>query len=955
MSRLTLLASLFVLGITTLAPAQKGTSELLMAKGLISENPPKAIAIAQEALRGTSLSPSDRVLAFTIVAEAAFVTNQKQVASAAIDSANRLAKQSTSNELHQLAERTNIRGLLFQNNRSKAIQLIQEKTALYKKEQQATPESILFFLFAGDIYRQVGMLEQSLEQKQYALNLAVSSGNDTLQTEALLSIGSTYWSASLFKEALSHYTKGYNRAKQANSPTHLVISLRNIGLTYRDIGNLDSSKNALQTALLLAQKKELHTTEAEILNILGGLYLKFNRNQQAIDEFEKALAIREQLEHLNSQANLLENLARVYKRQGAFDQALIKLGKALVLRDKIQDQQAKASTLNEAGNIYAEKGELAEALRHYLMALKIRQEMEVKPDIAKSLINIGITYRKLGASDRAVDYFENAHKILAQGNDPVEIAYVLLNLGNSYLDIKSYGKAIEAYQRAASERQKAGDLPGLAKILVNQAQAHRLQQNYHLGLEALKKAQGIATQIKSDAILADICNERGNLLLSQNNNKQALESFAESEKHYTKAGLQSGVALCLRKQGEILSQLGKPQEAEKMLKHSLLIGQEIKSAPIRQFALLALHTFYDNSNNAELALKYFKDYTQLKDSLSSIELLEKTFEARYVAELDTKRTEIKIIEEQVESLQKESELKELQLERQRIFRTLSIIIILLGAATLTTVLFAYRQKRRNNRILSNQISIINETNEKLRASEQQLRYMVQTRDKLFSIIAHDLKNPFNALVGLTELLAIRSGEMEKEEVKEYSNLIHHSANKVLTLLENLLHWARSQTGKLSVNPQLYKFNDIANECIEFAALNANSKEVTLTQNINHNIFVFADRDTLATVIRNLLSNAIKFTPKGGNVGIEAHEETDKTIIRISDTGVGIAPENLDKLFKIDKNFSTEGTEKESGTGLGLIICKEFIERNAGTITVSSQQGEGTTFTITLPSKATGNE
>jgi len=306
-------------------------------------------------------------------------------------------------------------------------------------------------------------------------------------------------------------------------------------------------------------------------------------------------------------------------------------------------------------------------------------------------------------------------------------------------------------------------------------------------------------------------------------------------------------------------------------------------------------------------------------------------------------------------LQKESELKELQLERQRIFRTLSIIIILLGAATLTTVLFAYRQKRRNNRILSNQISIINETNEKLRASEQQLRYMVQTRDKLFSIIAHDLKNPFNALVGLTELLAIRSGEMEKEEVKEYSNLIHHSANKVLTLLENLLHWARSQTGKLSVKPQLYKLNDIANECIEFAALNANSKEVTLTQNINHNIFVFADRDTLATVIRNLLSNAIKFTPKGGNVGIEAHEETDKTIIRISDTGVGIAPENLDKLFKIDKNVSTEGTEKESGTGLGLIICKEFIERNAGTITVSSQQGEGTTFTITLPSKATGNE
>lgn len=954
MSRLTLLASLFVLGIAITAPAQDRTSELQLAKELISEDPPRSIAIAQEALRNKSLSINSRVLAFTIIAEAAFITKQEQTAVAAIDSANRLAKQAASKESIQLAERTNIRSLLFQNNRSKAIQLIEAKVTTCQKTKSSTPENIAFLLFAGDIYRQAAIPERSLELKKLALAMAINAGNDTLRTEALLSIGSSYWSASLFKEALAQYTEGYNRAKQANSATHLIVSQRNIGLTYRDIGNFDSSKHALRSALILAQKQEQPIAEAEIRNILGGLYLKFNHYQQAIDEFKDALTIREQLEHLDSQADLLENMARGYKRLGDFNQALSKLEKALALRDRIQDQQAKSSTLNEAGNIYAEKGDLADALRRYLMALKIRQELELKPDIAKSLINIGITYRKLGASDRAVNYFENAHKILAQGNDPVEIAYVLLNLGNSYLDIKSYEKAIEAYQKAASERQKSGDIPGLSKILVNQAQAYRLQQNYQLGLEALKKAQSIAQQIKSDAILADIFNEKGNLLLSQNRNKEALESFSESEKHYAKAGLQSGVALCLRKQGEILSQLGKPQEAEEMLRRSLLIGEKLNNAPIKQFALLALHSFYDN-NNAELALKYFKDYTRLKDSLSSIELLEKTFEARYVAELDTKRTEIKIVEEQVESLQKESELKELQLERQRIFRTLSIIIILLGAATLTTVLFAYRQKRRNNRILSNQISIINETNEKLRASEQQLRYMVQTRDKLFSIIAHDLKNPFNALVGLTELLSIQSGEMEKEEVKEYSNLIHHSANKVLTLLENLLHWARSQTGKLSVKPQLYKLNDIANECIEFASLNANSKRVTLTQNINHNIFVFADRDTLATVIRNLLSNAIKFTTKGGNVGIEAHEETDKTIIRISDTGVGIAPENLNKLFSIEKNFSTEGTEKESGTGLGLIICKEFIERNAGTISVSSQQGEGTTFTITLPSKATGNE
>ncbi|MBN1988582.1 MAG: tetratricopeptide repeat protein [Bacteroidales bacterium] len=950
MSRLTLLASLFVLTTFFTAPAQNGTSELLLAKELISEDPPRAIAIAQKALSSAATSPTSRITAFTIIAEAAFITNQKQIALAAIDSANHRAKHMQHTGLPAIIERVNIRSLLIYNKPNEAFKLIDKRVTDYKKSKNTTPESIQFLLFAGDVYRQAGIANQSIELKRAALEMALKANNDTLRTEALLSLGSTYWTFSLLKDALAQYSKGYNQAKASNDTLRLLVSLRNIGLTYRDIGNFDSSSYALQTALALAQKTKSERIEAEIRNILGGLYLKFNRYNQAIAEFESSLRIREKLKHLDSQADLLDNLGRAYKHQGNYNQALENLEKALRLREEILDEQAKASTLNEAGNIYAEKGELAEALRRYLMALKIRQELELKPDIAKSLINIGITYRKLGASDRAIDYFANAHKILLQSNDPIEIAYVLLNLGNSYLDTKSYGKAIEAYQKAATERQKAGDLPGLAKVLVNQAQAYRLQNNQQAGIEVLKKAQSIAIQIKSEAILAEVLNETGNIYQSQGNVNNALKSFAESEKHYANAGMQSGVALCLRKQGEILAQTGSKHDAENMLKRSLQIGEQIKSAPVRQYALYALYTFYNNIANADQALKYFRNYSALKDSLSSIEQLEKTFEARYVAELDTKRTEIKIIEDEVESLQKESELKELQLERQRIFRLLLIIIIVLGAAMLTTLLFAYRQKRKNNNALSEKLTIINETNDRLRESEQQLRLMVQTRDKLFSIIAHDLKNPFNALVGLTELLSIQSAELEREEIKEYSNLIHHSANKVLTLLENLLQWARSQTGKLNVNPTLLNLKEITNECIEFAALNANSKEVTLSQSINNNTFVYADKDTLATVIRNLLSNAIKFTPKGGLVSLQAISTANAVTINITDTGVGIAQENLDKLFRIDKSYTTEGTEKESGTGLGLIICKEFIERNAGTISVSSKLEQGTTFTITLPSK-----
>ena len=243
---------------------------------------------------------------------------------------------------------------------------------------------------------------------------------------------------------------------------------------------------------------------------------------------------------------------------------------------------------------------------------------------------------------------------------------------------------------------------------------------------------------------------------------------------------------------------------------------------------------------------------------------------------------------------------------------------------------------------------LNEANEKLAKSEGDLKKLVQTKDKLFSIIAHDLRSPFTALIGLTEVLSNQAEQLEAKEVAEYGSLIHESSEKLLNLIENLLHWSRSQTGKIQIIPKKLQLNTLVNEVISVLEMQAKAKEIKLASDIDPSLAIMGDYDTMSTVIRNLTSNAIKFSNAGGVVSINASQSTGNVRLSVTDTGVGISHENIGKLFKIEDSFSTKGTSQEAGTGLGLIVCKEFIEKNGGEIKVDSTLGQGTTFSIIVP-------
>jgi signal transduction histidine kinase len=230
----------------------------------------------------------------------------------------------------------------------------------------------------------------------------------------------------------------------------------------------------------------------------------------------------------------------------------------------------------------------------------------------------------------------------------------------------------------------------------------------------------------------------------------------------------------------------------------------------------------------------------------------------------------------------------------------------------------------------------------------ELHELNASKDKFFSIIAHDLKNPFNAIIGISEMLKeeIRSGDPSR--IEEYAGLINNSAVQTLRLLENLLEWANSQSGKILFKPVPLKLSELLNE--EFSILNdmATGKNIELKSSVTDNLTIIADKNMIKTILRNLISNAIKFTHKNGKVEVKAIIDNKQVEISVSDSGIGMTKETMAKLFRIDANLSTCGTENEKGTGLGLFLCKEFIEKHGGKICVESESGKGSIFKFFLP-------
>lgn len=256
--------------------------------------------------------------------------------------------------------------------------------------------------------------------------------------------------------------------------------------------------------------------------------------------------------------------------------------------------------------------------------------------------------------------------------------------------------------------------------------------------------------------------------------------------------------------------------------------------------------------------------------------------------------------------------------------------------------------QKNKEIIENDARQLEELNKILAASEKQLIELNQGKDKFFSILSHDLRSPFNSLIGFTDLLIKNFDDFSNDEIKSISSNIHNSLRHLYELIENILQWSGLQTGKIPYKPETLNLKRITDQVINLLNGSAVKKNILLSSTVADNLFVNADRTMLFSILQNLISNSLKFTNTGGEINVYAVNEDKFYRVYVKDNGIGMKPEEMEKLFKLDASISKSGTSGEKGTGLGLLLCKELTEKNGGRIWVESVYGKGTTFIFTVP-------
>lgn len=299
-------------------------------------------------------------------------------------------------------------------------------------------------------------------------------------------------------------------------------------------------------------------------------------------------------------------------------------------------------------------------------------------------------------------------------------------------------------------------------------------------------------------------------------------------------------------------------------------------------------------------------------------------------------------------MSKTSEEVQSNYERSKKHTNILVIAIVIFAFLLILLIQQNASKKKAYSLLEYKNYEVNKMKDEIHKQSKKLEQLNSTKDKFFSIIAHDLKNPFSSISGFTELMIENNEIYDSKKRLRFLKVIKGSTAKVSSLLDNLLIWANSQSGKLKFNPKKIHLAQQVTDVISFLEIQAINKEITISNTVDKTIFVKADGNMLDTILRNLISNAIKFTQPKGEIQIYSTHKNDFVEISVNDNGVGISETEIETIFSAKEVSSTLGTFNEQGSGLGLILCKDFVESQGGEIWVESEVNEGSEFKFTIP-------
>jgi signal transduction histidine kinase/predicted negative regulator of RcsB-dependent stress response len=808
---------------------------------------------------------------------------------------------------------------------------------------------------AGDIQNSIGLVYRSMndhdEAEKYfnqAIDIFENHQIENGKAESMNYLGSLYLRRTKYDEALDHYQEALKIRKKVASTAEIASNQVNIALVYRNFGRFNSAFQRLDKAHELYQ--EINDSEglAHVENIRGSVYFRMNDFNDALKAYQKSLKLAEK----NGLTRLIisgaSNIGTIYKNLNQADSSKRYLIKVLNHYRKTNNEQGIAKAYNDLGNLYKEMNDLANAMEYYISALRIRQKSGDSFEHAATLKNIGSIYTDITRYDKALDYYLDAAEIEQALNDRVRLAYTYNLIGNNYRFQENFQKAIEHYQKSLNISESIGNKKNMAMTLNNIGEVYYEQGEFDNALKHFEKALSHAREVNDQWRIATELNNLGNIYRDKEDYSTALNLYQEALELNQKVKNRVGEALVSRKIGEIHLERDQFNAAIPHIERSLNMGMQLKNNIIIKKALYALYEYYRNTEDYEKAMLYLYDYYSVQDSLLKEMNNRQVFDVQLNYEIAKREEMIQEIREENELLTMEKKLQEAVISRDRTMKNFLAFTLFAIVVIAALIYNRNRMKQKANKALNDHIKIIEETNQALTKSEQELRALNATKDKFFNIIAHDLKNPIGGLI--TAVSAIRDpNESYDEKVRrQYHEIIMESAKQVRNLLENLLQWSRSQTGSIRVNKDMVFLKSIIDENIDLLKLNTNEKKQKIHNRVHEEISAWIDRDMISTVVRNLISNAIKFTPEEGKITISSKESKEYIYLNITDTGVGIPENEIKNIFRIDQHYTTHGTNNESGSGLGLIICKEFVEKNNGTLEVESAEGSGTSFIVKLP-------
>ncbi len=601
----------------------------------------------------------------------------------------------------------------------------------------------------------------------------------------------------------------------------------------------------------------------------------------------------------------------------------------------------------EQGIIYNDLGYPDSSLAIIGQVLKETQERNNRELEIKAHLGLAYTFQKNYNFQSSVDNLIQAEKLL-KNEHPFDLRFEILNkLGTVHRSMKDFPNALKYFDIIENIYLNRLNPEQRFYLFMNKGNVFADQKDYIKTEELFKKAYEEVRLNNSPANKALITYNLGALFYRQRRYAEAEEYIKKSLEAYLKIGDRIHIEHCYKVLGSIFFDKKKYNKAKKYYNMALEIARSIKNPNSIMGNYNNLYLTYwslgyytKSISDLDKALSFYQKYNLIKDSLYKIETTAKVLELEKQYETEKKNTQIALLE-------KENQHQEDQILVQRTQRNYLFLIVILVSGLLGIFIYFFYYYKKVNKLLRVQRKRILKQKNQISQQNNKLQKSLNTQNKLFSIIGHDLRSPLASIYNISSLIGFYIEDENYAALETTQKMMDQKIDQILDLTDNLLNWARSQTESLQPFFIPLSLNEIFNECLELYGPIAIDKEITIECIEQQDLLIWADRNMVKTICRNLVNNAIKFTQKNGQIKVW-HEPNDQFVrISIKDSGIGIDKAKLESLFEIGYEKITRGTEGEKSTGLGLSVCKEFVDAMNGKIWVESETGSGSQFTFEL--------